>query len=210
MTSPPVDGGIREQRKQQTRARILDAAKTRFAALGVRGTTVEDLARTAGVSRATFFNYFAGKDAVLDALWADQLARSTSVVTDGLARPTSTRRRLQELFADLAEATDRHPGYLRVVTVELERDLADAPLSAARTARFQELLLRLLQAGIEAGDVRADHPPELLAELVGALYVSVLRSWRQEPDYDLPRRSAAAAALLADALSPVSSASSAG
>ena len=41
------------------RERLLDAAETRFEQYGIIKTTVEDIARTAHVSRATVYRYFA-------------------------------------------------------------------------------------------------------------------------------------------------------
>ncbi|MGI5157638.1 helix-turn-helix domain-containing protein [Microbispora sp. CA-102843] len=60
--------GARERNKRETHARILQAAKVLYAERGVTGTTADDLAEAAGVSRATFFNYFRSKDEVLTAL----------------------------------------------------------------------------------------------------------------------------------------------
>jgi AcrR family transcriptional regulator len=45
---------------QQARERLLDAAEACFARYGVGKTTVEDMARTAAVSRATVYRYFEG------------------------------------------------------------------------------------------------------------------------------------------------------
>jgi AcrR family transcriptional regulator len=61
-----VTEGRREQRKQDTRRALEDAALRRFAQDGYDGTSVEVIAADAGVSARTFFRYFAGKDDVLD------------------------------------------------------------------------------------------------------------------------------------------------
>jgi AcrR family transcriptional regulator len=53
-----------------TAARILDAAVACIARVGVSKTTLDDVARAAGCSRATLYRYFPGKPAVLGALVA--------------------------------------------------------------------------------------------------------------------------------------------
>ncbi len=58
--------GRREQRKQDTRRALEEAALRRFAEDGYDATSVESIAADAGVSARTFFRYFAGKDEVLD------------------------------------------------------------------------------------------------------------------------------------------------
>ncbi|GAA4370462.1 TetR family transcriptional regulator [Nocardioides caricicola] len=62
MTEP----GRREQRKDETRRALEEAALRRFAADGYDATSVEAIAADAGVSARTFFRYFATKDEVLD------------------------------------------------------------------------------------------------------------------------------------------------
>lgn len=187
----------RASNKLATRARILAAAKSLFATQGFTGTTVDELAERSRVSRATFFNYFATKDAVLTALWADQLATLTGVVDELVAQPLSTADRLRLVFDSVVEATEREPGYLRVVTGELERGASQADVSDPRYDRFHTILRRLITAGLAQGDVRTDFAPDFLAQMVGAVFISVLRAWRAVPDCDLAAAFADAARFVA-------------
>jgi AcrR family transcriptional regulator len=58
-----VEGSTRnDRRKARTRARILDAAEQRFAAVGAEAATVEQIADTADVAVATVYLHFARKD----------------------------------------------------------------------------------------------------------------------------------------------------
>ena len=57
---------LRERRREQTWRALHEAALKRVREHGMRGPTVEEIAREAGVSPRTFFNYFPSKeDAVL-------------------------------------------------------------------------------------------------------------------------------------------------
>ena len=58
--------GRREQRKDDTRRALEEAALRRFASDGYDATSVETIAADAGVSARTFFRYFAAKDDVFD------------------------------------------------------------------------------------------------------------------------------------------------
>jgi len=49
--------GRRERKKREVRERIADAARSSFWSTA-RATTVEQIARSADVAQATFFNYF--------------------------------------------------------------------------------------------------------------------------------------------------------
>jgi AcrR family transcriptional regulator len=55
----------RADRAKETRARLFAAAAELFAQRGHRETTVDEIARRAGVAKGTFFLHFATKDAVI-------------------------------------------------------------------------------------------------------------------------------------------------
>jgi AcrR family transcriptional regulator len=53
---------------EETRAKILAAARGLFECNGTRGTTTREVAETAGVNEATLFRHFGSKRALLDAM----------------------------------------------------------------------------------------------------------------------------------------------
>lgn len=57
--------GLRERKKQQTRATIQAEALRLFTEQGYAGTTCEQIAAASGVSSATFFRYFPTKEDVV-------------------------------------------------------------------------------------------------------------------------------------------------
>jgi AcrR family transcriptional regulator len=69
-------------RAKRTIARILDATREVFLARGYRGTSIDEITRVAGVSRASFYTYFPSKRDALLALGADSRAIADSLVDD--------------------------------------------------------------------------------------------------------------------------------
>ena len=69
--------------------RIRDAALVCVGRFGLAKTTVDDIAREAGCSRATLYRYYDGKSAILRAAVAAELERvATALVDTGRTAPT--------------------------------------------------------------------------------------------------------------------------
>ncbi len=64
----PQSGTLRDQQRQLTRALILDAGEQLVSTKGFAATTIKDITQTAGISRATFYLHFKGKNDLMGAL----------------------------------------------------------------------------------------------------------------------------------------------
>ncbi|QBJ96197.1 TetR/AcrR family transcriptional regulator [Rhodococcus sp. ABRD24] len=175
----------REEKKRRTRERLLDAGRTLFAERGFDRTTIDDIVVAADVSRGTFFNYFEGKDAVLWTLHDTHMQKLPGIIDDLLAQDITTAERIQRLFRDVVDAAGHMEQYLKAITRELDRDLATPAFSAERTERFIDAFVRVLEFGRTQGEVRTDYPMRFLGQMVTAVYVTSIRYWRQDPEYDL-------------------------
>ena len=56
---------LRKQQRSYTRQRLVEAARELFLRNGTRGTSVDDIAKAAGTSRATFYAHFTDKQDVI-------------------------------------------------------------------------------------------------------------------------------------------------
>ncbi|RDI19451.1 TetR family transcriptional regulator [Rhodococcus sp. AG1013] len=192
----------REERKRQTRGRLIEAGRALFTQQGFDRTTIDDIAMAAHVSRGTFFNYFDSKDAVLSALHQGHMDKLPGIIDDLLARDLTTAERIHSLFNDVVEAAVTLEQYFRATTRELDRDLATPAISSARTERFIVAFGRILEAGIDKGEVRQDYPLRFLSQMVTAVYVTTIRYWRQDTVFDMELEFARAAAFIAEAVAP--------
>lgn len=64
-----------QQRREESRARLLDSAMTLFAQHGYSETSVKMIAQHAGVSQGLLYNYFDGKEGLLVALFEQSMAQ---------------------------------------------------------------------------------------------------------------------------------------
>ncbi len=68
---------LRERRRQETRLEIAETALTLFERQGFATTTVDEIARTAGVSSSTFFRCFATKE---ESVWGPDRELESDIV----------------------------------------------------------------------------------------------------------------------------------
>jgi AcrR family transcriptional regulator len=77
--------GLRERTRLAVRAELANAAIDLFLVQGFEATTVDQIATAAGLSRRSFFRYFASKDDVL----VDPLSAAGAMIADDVrTRPT--------------------------------------------------------------------------------------------------------------------------
>lgn len=188
--------------KARVRAGLLAAARQLFARQGVAATTMDDIARLADVSRATAFNYFPSKQALLAALVHEMEARFLHIIDTQFERPASAAARIAALFSWTAAKVEETPELSRVLIGASEATFGAAPDSGARTARTHRAFTRVLATGRREGNVRRDVPSAVLAEIVGGTYAGILHAWRVGRRYPLRRRLDAAALALAEFIGP--------
>ncbi len=64
---------LQQEQKQNSRQRLLDAARALYTRISYAVTTVDDIATDAGVSRTTFYRHFDSKLAVAEALFREAM-----------------------------------------------------------------------------------------------------------------------------------------
>jgi AcrR family transcriptional regulator len=161
---------------ERNRARLLDAARAAFAS-GQVPVTLEQIARDADVGIGTLYRHFPTREALVEALYRQELADLCASAGDLLAT----------LPPELALRTwmDRFAGYVRA-----KREMADAlravfaagavTVSEAReqlTAAVQTILDAGIAAGTLRDDVRAD---DIVATIVGMFTATSLAGGQEQ------------------------------
>ena len=157
-----------DPRVERSRRLILSAALEVMAEVGYGGLTVEGVAARAGVGKSTIYRHWCGKlELVEDAVRT--LRAPLAVPAQG-----SVRERVTGLLADLAEnmADSTWSACLPAIIDAAERDpeVLDIHRRVARERR--QVLVDLLERGVEAGELAASTDAGLLAEcLIGPIIV---------------------------------------
>ena len=182
-----TEATLRERKKQQVRERILEVCGRLFRAKGFDETTVDEIAAAVEVSRQTFFNYFATKEAVLGELGLRWFAAESDRARERVrgAPPGGLLDGFRRVLREQLAAIEQDREFMRLVFTRsgalfphgpLVSSAADEPRLDRTRALFavQIPLWRALQA---SGQFRRDLSPEQIAEMYVAVMVITIRLW---------------------------------
>jgi AcrR family transcriptional regulator len=161
----------REQRRQDRRAAILAAARIAFAQKGYAGASIIGIARASGIADGTVYKYFASKQDLLFLVMRQFYEALIAEVEHGVARQATLPARLRFLVRRQIEAFVEDEDLCRLFIREVRTadDYPDSPLHDLNR-RYTSTVVRILEAGIAAGEVRADIEPRLVRDvLYGAI-----------------------------------------
>jgi AcrR family transcriptional regulator len=167
---------------EETRLRILAAARKLYAERGSRGTTTREVAESAGVNEATVFRHFGTKHQLLSEMLDHFSERSTFVAIFERLRDIPTLEgQLCLLGGEAIESLKRKEDLIKASMAE-ELSNPQAVTCAWRAPMEARRLLRdFMHAKIEAGELRGD--AETLARIFMSLffsYVMANRIWCDE------------------------------
>lgn len=166
-------------RRQQTRDLMLDAALRLFTEHGYLGVRVEDIAKEARVSRATFYKHFAEREQVLAELFERLLGEDTG--HDPPADPSSsTEEQVGVAIEDaVRQMLDQEQLARFVYSLPVRHSALLRPGAHSVPPVFARVTT-LLERGVERSDVRDDVPIPLLARHVLTALETAMRDWAEE------------------------------
>ncbi|MFB4315040.1 TetR/AcrR family transcriptional regulator [Actinomadura sp. 21ATH] len=159
------------------RARVLDAAYEQFCRMGIQRSTMEDVARRAGVSRITVYRRFATKDALVEQVVRREFRRYFDRFLTDIQRAETAADRVVLGFVSSLRAIRGNP--LIGGLIDAETDLlvsamiSDGGHTLATVRRFVAGQLRQEQrAGNVADGLDIDHVAEMMVR-VSASFLAI-------------------------------------
>ncbi len=169
-----TDTALLRSDARRNREKLLVAAAESFADAGV-DSSLEEIARKAGVGVGTLYRHFPSRDALVAATYRHEVEQLCDSVPELIATmpPEAALRAWMDGFVRYA-ATKRGMGEaLREVMA------SDSELFAVTRTRLVNALETLLAAGVEAGSIRPDVTGDDALSLLGAVWMI-----REGPDRD--------------------------
>ncbi len=149
---------------------ILEQATRIFAELGYAGARVDEIARAAGVNKATLYYRIGDKAALYAAVLDRVLGGTAERLVAAVAATDDCAEKLRRYVAALAEGADRERGFAPIMMREVASGGAHMPDQAlGHMMRIVGSLRMLLLAGQERGQFRPMDPLVIHMMVIGSL-----------------------------------------
>jgi AcrR family transcriptional regulator len=160
---------------QRNRERILEIAKDAFTQSGAN-TSLDDIARQAGIGPGTLYRHFPTREALLEAVYRTEVERLAAAEREFAKTmpPVEALRAWMLLFVDYIAAK-------QIIAPALNTMVGGpSKLFEATGSLIKGAIHSLVARAIESGDIRPDLDPlDLLRALVGVSNVASAPDWAQ-------------------------------
>ncbi|MFJ5531786.1 TetR/AcrR family transcriptional regulator [Streptomyces sp. NPDC093261] len=167
---------------------VLDAVRDCVLAVGVRRTTLTDVARRAGVSRMTLYRRWPDVRSLVGDLMTREWIEAATGAMPERSRVPDARTLIVDGLVEGVDAFRRHPLFRKIIDVDPELLL---PYVLDRRGASQDALLELLAGALEEGhadgSVRPGHPRRQARSLllIAQSFTLSLRTMAEEEDAEL-------------------------
>jgi AcrR family transcriptional regulator len=167
----------REEKKQQTRTKLIGASLEILEEFGYEAASVQQITERAGVSKGTFFNYFNSKDDLICELQGMMALEEIEKIKD---KPGPYIPRFKSVLYELAQK--------QFPSRALNRALLQGTLGNPKSLEAQSRMLTELATGLvpiiklsqDSGESRKDMPAEVITELAIQTYFGVMLMWSMD------------------------------
>jgi AcrR family transcriptional regulator len=169
-----------------TRENLLDAALVSFHEKGYLATTLDDIARRAGITRGAIAWHFGSKAELLNAVIRERYVRATARMMEVAAQggtPLQVLRRVllhwMTYLEEDAEFRAIHEITLRTpLSAEMDEGMRERVEGIRRSVAY---FAGLIQQGIDAGEIRQEVNPDVAATSALGMTNGISMIWLLDP-----------------------------
>ena len=155
-------GRRKKEPRSVHRENIVSAASELFMEKGITTTSMDDIAKVAGYSKATLYVYFKNKEEIVSILVWNSMKKLYDYISSALAQHESTEARYRCICRGLVQYQEEFPFYFRMVLDKINIDFENYDYLPEEKETYQigeeinEKLKHFLLSGVEKGDLRGD------------------------------------------------------
>jgi len=141
------------------RDQIAEAATKHFGHFGYEKTTVSDLAKAIGFSKAYIYKFFDSKQAIGEVICANRLATIMDILNNSIVGAPTSSEKIRRLFKSLVDAGSDlffHDRKLYDIAAVATRDRW--PSAAGYEVQMQQLIQQILLEGRQSGEFERKTP----------------------------------------------------
>jgi AcrR family transcriptional regulator len=159
--------------KQQTRAKVLEAARTLFSEQGYEGATIRDIAAAAGMSTGAVFANFSDKsDLFLEIMVAD-IAALVEAMREAAGRGRTVEDAMLKIFtAGYAFYKSQLPLARAAFSISWSPEQGQQLRSVPPVLAMHELITDQLTQGVERGELSQEAEVKLRSQMLFDCYLS--------------------------------------
>ena len=163
-----------QQRSEETRGKIVEAAIKLFSERGFNTASVDDICAEAGVSKGAFYHHFESKQALFLALldgWLKTIDNAIEASRDKTAPETFLR--MTEAFPYIFQTAGQGLPMFLEFWLQASRDEKIWQASIAPYRRYDEYFTSLIKKGMDEGSF-VEMDPELASRMIISMAMGLL------------------------------------
>lgn len=155
-------GRRKKEPRSVHRENIVSAASTLFMERGIAATSMDDIAKAAGYSKATLYVYFENKEEIVGILVLNSMKKLYDYISSALIQHETTKARYDFICRGLVQYQEEFPFYFKMVLDKINIDFESKNYLPEEKETYQigeeinEKIKNFLLSGMEKGDLRND------------------------------------------------------
>ena len=155
-------GRRKKEPRSVHRENIASAASTLFMERGIAATSMDDIAKAAGYSKATLYVYFENKEEIVGILVLNSMKKLYDYISSALIQHETTKARYDFICRGLVQYQEEFPFYFKMVLDKINIDFESKEYLPEERETYQigeeinEKIKNFLLSGMEKGDLRND------------------------------------------------------
>ena len=153
-------GRRKKEPRSVHRENIVSAASALFMERGIAATSMDDIAKAAGYSKATLYVYFENKEEIVGILVLNSMKKLYDYISSALIQHKTTKARYDFICRGLVQYQEEFPFYFKMVLDKINIDFEGKEYLPEERETYQigeeinEKIKNFLLSGMEKGDLR--------------------------------------------------------